>query len=85
MAPRSSPTLAAALLGALCCTQPARGAHSGSAAPLPPGDLQLVLLEDAATRYGAVSLDGSPAGYYIRRGAEARKWIVHQTGGEKGC
>lgn len=26
-------------------------------------------------------LDGSPAAYYIYRGAETRKWIIHQNGG----
>lgn len=41
----------------------------------------LTLLTDAAARLGAVSLDGSPAAYYVRRGAETRKVVVHQSGG----
>eukprot|EP00051_Salpingoeca_urceolata_P029069 m.488857 g.488857 ORF g.488857 m.488857 type:complete len:384 (+) comp26156_c0_seq1:66-1217(+) len=47
------------------------------------GNWTKVLLTDAATQ-GAVCLDGSPGGYYIRHGvgANADKWIVfHQGGG----
>lgn len=39
-------------------------------------DAQLVLLTQAATADGAVCLDGSPAAYYIYRGAETQKWII---------
>ena len=39
---------------------------------------QKVLLLDAA-KQGAVCLDGSPGGYFIRRGDPA-KWIVFQQG-----
>ena len=39
-----------------------------------------VLLTNAAAR-GAVCLDGTPGGYYIRRGDPARWLIFHQGGG----
>ena len=39
-------------------------------------DAQLVLLTQAAADDGAVCLDGSPAAYYIYRGAETQKWII---------
>ena len=34
-------------------------------------------------QYGAVCLDGSPAGYYLRKGSGegADKWILHLQGG----
>lgn len=40
----------------------------------------LVLLPDAAAN-GAVCLDGSPPGYYMRRGLASSKWILHLEGG----
>ncbi len=39
----------------------------------PPAVWDLVLLTEAAQNEGAVSIDGSPAAYYISRGAEANK------------
>jgi hypothetical protein len=43
-------------------------------------DWQKVLLTDAATK-GAVCLDGSPGGFYYKKGS-TDKWIVfHQGGG----
>lgn len=40
----------------------------------------LTLLTDAVNE-GAVSLDGSPAAYYLFEGAEKNKWYIHQQGG----
>lgn len=44
---------------------------------------ELVMLTDAAIQKGAVCLDGSPGGYYIRQGTDDNKtWVVfHQGGG----
>ena len=41
---------------------------------------QKVMLTDAAAKAGAVCLDGSPGGYFIREG-DPKKWIVFQQGG----
>ena len=42
----------------------------------------LVLLEDAARNDGAVCLDGSPAGYYLRKSPSgSRSWVVYFEGG----
>ena len=45
--------------------------------------LKLVMLGDAALNDGAVCLDGTPAGYYIRYGSgqHATDFIVHLEGG----
>lgn len=43
--------------------------------------MTLILLPDAAERTGAVCLDGSPAGYYYRKGTAAGKWLVVFNGG----
>lgn len=48
----------------------------GAAAQPQPEVAELVLLTQAASEDGAVCLDGSPAAYYIYRGAESRKWII---------
>lgn len=53
----------------------------GAVAQPQPQVAELVLLSQAATEEGAVCLDGSPSAYYIYRGAETRKWIIHQNGG----
>ena len=49
------------------------------------GSMKLVRLEEAATREGAVCLDGSPAAYYMEaatREADADKWVLYfQSGG----
>lgn len=52
----------------------------------------LVLLTDEADKKGAVCLDGTPGGYYLRHGSGrgATKWLLHQQGGgwcynEKEC
>ena len=51
-----------------------------SSAAQSPEKWQKILLTDAA-KSGAVCLDGSPGGFYLRRGS-ANKWIVfHQGGG----
>jgi hypothetical protein len=50
--------------------------YVSSAAAAAVWDLVLV-----PTTGGAVSLDGGPASYYIIRGAETNKWIIHQNGG----
>ena len=49
----------------------------------PADDWTLRLLTDAAKATGAVCLDGSPPGYYIRPGvgADARKFKIHFKGG----
>ncbi|XP_078571468.1 uncharacterized protein LOC144859073 [Branchiostoma floridae x Branchiostoma japonicum] len=46
------------------------------------GDL-VVLPEDEAVSQGAVCLDGSPPGYYLRRGTGkgAKNWIIYLEGG----
>ncbi|XP_065184023.1 uncharacterized protein LOC135814780 isoform X2 [Sycon ciliatum] len=45
--------------------------------------VQLTLLPEAAGSKGAVCLDGTPPGYYWRRGqgTALKKWIIHQEGG----
>ena len=45
------------------------------------GALKLVLLEDAAKKDGAVCLDGSAAGYYIRRAPNSTGWSIYIQGG----
>ena len=55
----------------------------------PMAGFEKFLLTDAAKKKGAVCLDGSPGGGYIRRG-NPKKWIIfHQGGGwctsDKGC
>eukprot|EP00665_Eupelagonemidae_sp_cell47_P009104 gene9104-4137_t len=47
----------------------------------PTSDWRLVLLTDAAAKAGAVCLDGSPGGYYIRHG-DPERWVVFLEGGE---
>jgi hypothetical protein len=61
---------------ALCSVLPA--ALAGGA-----GDLKLTLLPEAANATGAVCLDGSPAGYYWRKGVGdlAAKFLVAIQGG----
>jgi hypothetical protein len=51
-----------------------------SNAVVPPNIANLTLLTDAATQFGAVSLDGSPAAVYVRYEAETTKFYVHQQG-----
>jgi len=50
-----------------------------------PASMPLILIQDAAAR-NAVCADGSPAGYYLKRGrgAGANRWIIHLRGGP-GC
>ncbi|XP_065888301.1 uncharacterized protein [Dysidea avara] len=44
-------------------------------------DLSLTLVTDALDE-GAVCLDGSPPGYYLRKGStDPNKWIIHMEGG----
>ena len=54
--------------------------ESGAADPGPA--LSLTLLSDAASREGAVCLDGTPAGYYYRPGvgAQAQNFVVYIEG-----
>eukprot|EP01083_Nonionella_stella_P188643 695803_1 len=40
-----------------------------------------VLLSDAAYRYGAVCLDGSPANYYFAPGEQSTKYVIFFQGG----
>lgn len=48
----------------------------------PPRPVQLVILDEAAERQGAVCLDGSPPAYYFRAGKNnSRSWIVEMEGG----
>lgn len=53
-----------------------------AAASSPDGNWTKFLLTDAAAKTGAVCLDGSPGGGYIRRGSGsgAKKWIVFHQG-----
>ena len=39
-----------------------------------------VMLTDAAAKRGAVCLDGSPGGYFLKRG-DPRRWILFMQGG----
>ena len=50
-----------------------------SSAAQSPEKWQKILMTDAA-KSGAVCLDGSPGGFYLRRGS-ANKWIVFHEGG----
>lgn len=52
-------------------------------APPPPGVLDRVLLTEAASRDGAVCLDGTPAAYYWRSGSGSGKnsWVLFLEGG----
>lgn len=52
-------------------------------APPPPGALDRVLLTEAASRDGAVCLDGTPAAYYWRSGSGSGKnsWVLFLEGG----
>jgi hypothetical protein len=42
---------------------------------------ELVLLHGAVEAHGARCLDGSPAGFYIERGSDATRFVVHLQGG----
>ena len=54
------------------------GALAQSPLPQSP-NATLVLL--SSVDKGALSLDGSPGAVYVKRGAEARKWVLLQRGG----
>lgn len=57
---------------------------SAAGEPSPAGgELALTLLHDAAAEMGAVCLDGSPPGYYFRKGVGegARKFLLVFNGG----
>ena len=41
----------------------------------------LVLLENDALKEGAVCLDGSPSGYWFRKGNQENKWLIFIEGG----
>ena len=72
--------LASARGGSEADAEPAAAAAApiaeGAARAAPgPSAWQRVLLTDAAQKRGAVCLDGSPGGYFIRRGDPSR-WIL---------
>ena len=72
---RPRPARGAASLAALAAL-----AAAAAAPPAPP--FVLTTLPDAARESGAVCLDGSPAAFYLRKGAEASKFYIHhQPGG----
>ena len=51
------------------------------AGSLARGDLDLNLFTaEAAVKYGARCLDGSPAGFYFKRGVESNKWVFFLEG-----
>jgi hypothetical protein len=68
-----------ALLGALCA-----GSASASGAS---GGWKLEMLHDAAQKAGAVCLDGTSPGYYIRPGIgpDAANFKIHFKGGGPLC
>jgi hypothetical protein len=70
-------TLGLAALLAACATTPA----AASTPPLPSvSTWDRVMLTAAAAEQGAVCLDGSPGGYFIKRG-DPQRWIVFMQGG----
>jgi hypothetical protein len=64
--------------------EPGEGEGDGAdeADATPTGLMTLVWLEDAAAR-GLVCNDGTPAGYYVRRGSGegSSRWLIHLEGG----
>ena len=54
-----------------------------SVPPAPPNfsSWKLVLLHDAVEECGARCLDGTPAGFYMERGSDPKRFVVHLQGG----